>query len=130
MANELFTARAKLDITVTAQDIDDILCTALEGGVCHWSNRVTVVGEPRGEYASDQVSRGGSLDFFVGRKIYRLDTKKLLKGLEKWLSEDADIGAATTRKDDGKRFLDPGGIYANDADCIVQYSLFDELVYA
>lgn len=130
MANELFTARAKLDITVTAQDIDDILCTALEGGICHWSNRVAVVGEPRGEYASDQVSRGGSLDFFVGRKIYRLDTKKLLKGLEKWLSEDADISTATTRENGGKRFLDPCGIDANDADCIIQYALFDELVYA
>lgn len=91
---------------------------------------MAVVGEPRGEYASDQVSRGGSLDFFVGRKIYRLDTKKLLKGLEKWLSEDADISTATTRENGGKCFLNPCGIDANDADCIIQYALFDELVYA
>lgn len=47
--------------TVTPQDIDDIMVTALEGGINYWCRKAKVVGEYLGECASDQISRGGSL---------------------------------------------------------------------
>ena len=37
----LFVRRS---VNVSEQDIDDILCTAFEGGITYWCDRVRVVG--------------------------------------------------------------------------------------
>ena len=34
-------------VTITSEDIDDIMVAALEGGITHWCRRVEVVGESR-----------------------------------------------------------------------------------
>ena len=50
----------KMDVTINQRDIDDIMSIALEGGITYWCSYVEVVGgEYLGEYASDQISRGG-----------------------------------------------------------------------
>ena len=51
----LFVRRS---VNVSEQDIDDILCTAFEGGITYWCDSVRVVGNYLGKYASDQISRG------------------------------------------------------------------------
>lgn len=101
--------------TITGQQIDDLMCSALEGGITYWCNRVTVVGgKYLGEYASDQISRGGKLliDDMEEKKTHILTLEKLLKALKSEPSfdiEDHDAG---------------------DADRIVQKALFGEVVYA
>ena len=35
-------------VTITSEDIDDIMVAALEGGITHWCRRVEVVGESLG----------------------------------------------------------------------------------
>ena len=50
------------NVTVTERDIDDIMSCALDGGICYWCKEANVVGEYLGEYASDQISRGGKLE--------------------------------------------------------------------
>ncbi len=42
--------------------IDDIMATALEGGITYWCDDAEVVGDYLGEYASEQISRGGTLN--------------------------------------------------------------------
>lgn len=58
----LFVRRA---VNVSKRDIDDILCTAFEGGITHWCDSVRVASNYLGEYVSDQIGRGGKLEFHV-----------------------------------------------------------------
>ena len=119
------------EIEVTAEDIDDILCGSLEGGGTHWCDRVEVIGEYLGEYASEQISRGGKLKFHVMEPFdesdtewYELDKEKFLVGLQKWLNDYSDVGRVLY-----KNKLDCAEIDAGMADSIVQFALFGEEIY-
>lgn len=58
------TLEVKFNVEVTNQDIDDIMCTALEGGITYWCRRAEVVGgKYLGEYAHEQISRGGEVAY-------------------------------------------------------------------
>lgn len=113
--------------TVTPQDIDDIMVTALEGGINYWCRKAEVVGEYLGEYASDQISRGGSLILYDAESNdhWELNLEKLLCGIQKaiednWFYEyDWYV--------DGE--LDCCQIDAEVADTIVQLALFDDIVF-
>ncbi len=124
----LFIRRA---IEVTTEDIDDILCGSLEGGSTFWCDRVEVVGSYLGEYASEQISRGGKLRFHVyepfddeNTEWYELDQSKFLHGFEKWLNNYAHADNCLS---EGQ--LDCGMIDAGMADSIIQYALFDEEIF-
>lgn len=56
-----FEVHAEITARLTQQDVDDIMVSALEGGINYWCRRVVVQGKYLGEYASDQISRGGQL---------------------------------------------------------------------
>lgn len=119
-------------VTVTGQDIDDIMATALEGGICYWCHKVEVIGECLGEYASEQISRGGTLklygiDQINGDSKWWLDREKFMKGLREFLKEYAE-DSCFCREDDGCT-LEAGEIDAFAADGIVQLAIFGELVY-
>ena len=40
------------------------MATALDGGITYWCNKAEVIGGYLGEYASDQISRGGKLKLY------------------------------------------------------------------
>lgn len=113
-------------VIITQEDIDDIVCTALEGGITYWCCKAEVVeDEYYGEYASDQISRGGSLRLYDNEsaETYILTLEKLLEGIktaiedgygEKWL--------------DGKN-IDMFQIDGEAADVIVQLALFDDVLF-
>lgn len=112
---------------VTSQDIDDIMVTALEGGINRWCRKAEVVGEYLGEYASDQISRGGSLILYDAESsdYWELNLEKLLCGIQKAIEDnwfdDYDWYV------DGK--LDCCQIDVDVADTIVQLALFDDVVF-
>ncbi len=60
------------------KDIDDIMCAALEGGITYWCSRAEVVGEYLGEYASEQISKGGELRLYdcESDEVYTLTLDK------------------------------------------------------
>lgn len=65
MKNNEFEVTAEITIKLTEEDIDDIMCGALEGGVTAiWCGKVEVCGDYLGKYASEQISRGGELLFY------------------------------------------------------------------
>ena len=71
---------ASVTFKVLDEDIDDIMCAALEGGINYWCNRVEVVGEKYfGKYASEQISRGGELLLYdcESDAVYTLTLDKL-----------------------------------------------------
>lgn len=119
-----YTITASVTAEVSDQDIDDIMVFALEGGITYWCSKAEVVGETLGEYASDQISRGGELHLYdcESDEVYTLTLDKFLKGLSRYLCACYD----QITDDD---CIDPGEIDAERADCIIQYALFNEIVY-
>lgn len=115
------------EIKVTQEDIDDIMCSALEGGINYWCCKAEVVGDYLGEYASEQISRGGTLLLHDAEEdeVYELTLEKLLDGIGQayegnWFE---DYGWC-----DGN-VIDTCQVDAEVADCIVQLALFNELVF-
>lgn len=123
------TLEVKFNVEVTNQDIDDIMCTALEGGITYWCRKAEVVGgKYLGEYAHEQISRGGSLmlyDTEISDK-WELTLDKFKQGLQLYLSENTE---AIDGNDAGIYQLDTSYIDAYEADEIIQYALFGEVVF-
>ena len=58
MTNEKkFEVHAEITVRLTQQDVDDIMVSALEGGICYWCDRVTVEGQYLCKYASEYWMR-------------------------------------------------------------------------
>lgn len=62
MGKEYEKIKAEISVRISTEDIDDIVTTALEGGICYWCRRAEVKGKYLGEFASEQISRGGVLE--------------------------------------------------------------------
>lgn len=114
---------------LTVEDIDGIMSCALDGGItAMWCARVEVVGgNYLGEYASDQISRGGSLRFYdrESSETWVLDRAKLILGIEMAVMNGHGWDWFD---DEGK--LDIFNIDAVQADTMVQFALFGEVVFS
>ncbi|MBQ8133560.1 MAG: hypothetical protein IJ711_00090 [Lachnospiraceae bacterium] len=139
MADRLITT--ELSVTVTDQDIDDIMVAALEGGINYWCDEAEVIGDYLGKYASDQISRGGKLRLHViepfdenDSEYYELDLDKFLAGLKAYLAYPDAPYVITAAKPHGFRekpayILDCCLVDAVVADMIIQFGLFGEIIY-
>ena len=122
-----FEVKVEIRVELTQQDIDDIMVAALEGGINYWCDEAAVEGgEYLGKYASDQISRGGTLLLHdTDEDAYRkLDLEKFLKGFKLWLENGGDQYGAVQGHE-----VDCCNIDAGCSDEIVQYALFGEVVY-
>lgn len=124
---ETFYGQAKINFQLTQEDVDDIMAIALEGGINYWCNAVNVVGLYLGEYASEQISRGGKLKLYDAEddEIYELNIYKFMQGFTLWLENGDDRYGAVSA--DGK--IDVCQIDAEMADMIIQYAIFGEIVF-
>lgn len=114
-------------IKITDEDIDDIMVSALEGGICYWCCKAEVIEDDYfGEYASDQISRGGSLRLYDSEEdeVYVLTLDKFMRGLQLAFEQ----GYYRSYWLDGD-MLDTCQIDSADADVIVQLALFGEVVF-
>lgn len=115
-------------VKVTMEDIDDIMVSALEDGICYWCCKAEVVGRKYlGEYASDQIARGGFLKLHDADTdhVFVLNLDKFLKGLNMWLERNPNV---LIKENDWYR-IDVGNIDAVGADSIVQLALFGEEIF-
>ena len=132
MSEKKFEVLVQIRAALTQQDIDDIMVSALEGGVHYWCRSVVVEGDYLGEYASDQISRGGRLTFWLyepfddGMASRTLDLDKFLAGFKMWL-ENARANCDVIDNVDGS--VDCGQIDAICADEIIQHALFGDVVF-
>lgn len=115
------------NVVVKNEDIDDIMVSALEGGITYWCDRAEVVGEYLGEYASEQISRGGTLRLYDIEDYEELTKEKFLQGLRLYLSRPK-AGDFLEFVDRELR-IDPGYADAEVADCIIQYAIFGDVIY-
>lgn len=116
---------AVINFVVSDEDIDDIMSAALDGGITYWCCKAEVVGEYLGEYASEQISRGGTLKFYdiEDGTVSELTLDKFLNGLRLWIENER----AFELTDAGR--LDVGQIDALAADAIIQYALFNDVIF-
>lgn len=126
-----------ISVRISTEDIDDIVTTALEGGICYWCRRAEVKGKYLGEFASEQISRGGVLvlhDSVDGKKR-ELNKEKLLSGVKQYLEdEDKPYNILVDAEDSvgcskGVYELDCCMVDATVADMIIQYAIFDDIIY-
>lgn len=124
--------KAELEINVLSEDIDDIMVSALEGGINYWCDKAEVVGDYLGEYASEQISRGGALRLYEcedNSVVYELTKEKLLKGIGMYLGNPyRPYNILDIRADNGY-CINPGNVDAIVADMIVQYAIAGEIIY-
>jgi hypothetical protein len=115
------------NIEITDEDIDDIMSSALEGGINFWCNKVRAKGKYLSDCASEQISRKGILLLHDAEDdaVYELTYDKLLKGIKQAIEE----GHFTQYEWWNCNGLDTGNIDAEVADIIVQLALFDRVVY-
>ncbi len=122
-------------VVVTGEDIDDIMATALEGGITHWCDEASVNEKKRvADWGHEQIARNGELLIHViepfdqdDTEWYTLTEEKFLRGLEKYLKNP--IHGEFLEFADGELKLDTCYVDASVADAIVQYALFDEIIY-
>ena len=129
MSEKKFTVRPQIEVNLTRQDIDDIMATALEGGINYWCDKAKVDGHSLGEYASEQISQGGTLilhDMEEDRNEL-LTKEKLLQGIKMYAEQPkhGDIFEVI----DHELHIDCGMVDAEVADAIVQYAIFSEIFY-
>ena len=138
MNNELYkaalAAHGCIDLTITrrieltVQDIDDIMCSALEGGITYWCNKAGVIEEKRvADWGHEQIARGGILLLHDAEdgSVAELTLAKFVNGFRLWVENgDDEYGAVAA---DGT--VDCCKIDGNMADRIVQYALFGEVQF-
>lgn len=119
-----YKVNAYVAAKVTDRDIDDIMSAALDGGITGWCGRAEVVGERCGKYASDEISRGGELRLYdiESDEVYTLTLDKFLRGLSRYIG-----GCYDYVTENG--CLNAGQIDAEGADCIIQFALFEDVIY-
>lgn len=130
-----FTVRPEIVVNLTEQDIRDIVITALEGGISYWAcldnTGATHDGTPISEQATDVLLTGGSLTFTdaegdpdaPGAESWTLTLSKLLNGIKLYFEEGCHVKVEDNA-------IDTCDVDANDADCIVQFAIFGEVVFA
>ena len=115
-----------IELELSQEDIDDIMCSALEGGICYWCDKAEVIGEYLGEYGHEQISRGGTLLLYDREEDekHELTRDKFIAGLQLFFKK-----GNMSLLDNDTCSVDPGDIDAIAADTIIQYAIFGDLIY-
>ena len=108
-------------IDVSADDINEILVGAFEGGSNYWAGKVSVVDDDYkgGKYASDVVGLGGQIIVKTLDDLELILTQKMMvKGIQQYVDEGGKNYPFHSTQPDGYTY-----------DTILQNALFKEVVY-
>jgi hypothetical protein len=113
-------------ICVPIEHVNDIMVTAIEGGINYWCGKVEILYDTvpemnvaRVKYASDVIGYGGSLRLY---DVESFDTWVLTpENFRAGLQEFVKMNSLTE--------IDPGMIDAGDADTIVQLAIFNDITF-
>ena len=128
--------KVEMSVVVTPEDIDDMMVSALEGGITYWCDEAKVIGDYLGKYASEQISRGGSLWLHCIESpddsetdVYELTPDKFLRGLKMYLEDPNKPYDIFDGSGEKELRIDCGMVDATVADMIIQYALFEDIVF-
>lgn len=123
---QTYTLTITRTITITNQDIDYIMDIALEGGITRWCDEIWVFGEPLGQRASEQISRGGTLMLYPKCGLVdNLTREKFLNGIQQAI----EVGYYSAYGWCDANEIDTCNVEAEVADGIVQFALFGAIIY-
>jgi len=119
--------KIQIEKTIKAQDIEDIIVTGFEGGCTYWMglDNSTPIWDnqpedlPNSQYVTQLLLRGEKVKLFDIEdedETWELTLEKLLQGMK--------LNAEQRPHD-----CDLDNMDATTADCIIQYALFNEVVY-
>lgn len=121
-----------LSAVLTSENIDDIMCSALEGGITYWCTAASLGDNEDylGEFISEQISRGGTLKLYDNEeeKWHVLTLEKFLRGIS--LASTHRYAGNNVYKWIDRGEFDTGNIDGEAADAIIQYALFNDIIYA
>lgn len=122
--------KIELNIEITDENIDDIMVSALEGGITYWCSKAEVVGDYLGEYASDQISRDGTLKLYDKEcgETYELTKDKFMDGVGMYIKQLDHFNVIEYAS--GKYVLNTGHIDGTAADSVIQFAVFGEVIYS
>lgn len=114
----------KTKIELTNEDINDLMCSALEGGINYWVKRVEKKHVPDNvnwDYFSDIISLGGVLEITEEEtnEKHELTLSKFMNGVAMTCKHNGF--------NSGEELIDNHD--AVIADCIIQFALFNEIIY-
>ena len=122
------------EVNIRNCDIDDIICTAFEGGITYWCYHAQSCMESEWmkdnniTYCSEIISHGGDIALTTEDGDYILTPHNFYTGLRMAIKE----GIVPLMDDENARdtkCIDTCDIDSDIADTIIQYALFGKLVY-
>lgn len=128
MSEKTFEVHAELTVRLTTEDVDNIMVSALEGGISYWCSEAEVVEERRcADWGHEQIARGGALVLHDAESDDKwvLNIEKFTQGFRLWLENGDDRYGAVS----GDGTVDTCEIDGEMADLIIQYALFGEVVF-
>jgi len=110
--------RFSINQDVSQELVDDLLCTAFEGGSM-WIDYIRTPVFPEGaDYGHEVISRDGYATIAADGEHFNLTLPAFIRGI-KLHCENKPTSVVALEEDHD----------ADDADCILQYALFGEVVY-
>ena len=114
----------ELPVSLSGEDIDEIMSKALCGGILRWCKEATAQGQYPGKLVSEQLSRNGTLLLRDNANtVHELTLQKLLNGFRQYLI----AGGNVDRNERGQ--IDIRDIHYEASDAIIQYALFGKIIH-
>lgn len=110
-----------IDVTIDDEYIEDVLITAFEGGINYWTDFISRNDYPNEKASNvDIIMAGGILSVFPedDSMTYSLHKENVIEGIKRMIEEK------------GMQYLDAGNVDADIADMVIQYAIFQKLVYS
>jgi len=108
-------------ITIKEEHIDDLMVTALEGGINYWCSDVFIIDNPnKCSFASEVVAYGGEIKLITFEGVeFKLNRDLVVQGIKKAMEHfEYDSFNNLMNEHD-----------AITADVIIQFTLFDKIVF-
>lgn len=125
------TITCEFPIEVTSEDINDIMCSAMEGGVTTlWVHQFEAKeGTWNSQFPSEHVGNGGTVIFHLGKDgDFEVTKQTLIDGFAKYIHTTNNLNFLYF---DGRTIkVDTGQIDAIVADNIIQLGLFNSIEFS
>ena len=128
--NQKYTMKIELEVHYDDQFLEDIIVTALEGGSNYWIDYIKGFKNekpkdiPTSIWVFNELKNGKMITICMenDQRVF-LTMRKLQYGVKKYFSDTSNLIDGLTLT------LDAGDYDANMADCVLQYAVFNELIY-
>jgi hypothetical protein len=127
------------EVDLDDEFFEDIICTMFEGGSNYWIDKIKInhpdgnkpKDVPNSTWAANALNNGGNIIIYpYGEDEEKITLVKnmLVEGLDKW-AKNYPTHVSIVHENTGKSTIDAGDIDADDADIILQYALFNDVIY-